>query len=64
LVYGPDGKYLAITSEENVMTIFSQETNLNIKCRPSHEGMTLSAAFDPKDRYVASIGCDGSVHIF
>jgi chromosome transmission fidelity protein 4 len=64
LIYSQDGKYLAISSEENVLTIYNQDLSLNSKCRPSHDGMTLSAAFDPKERFVASIGCDGSANIF
>lgn len=40
---------MGIASEENVLTLFSQDTNKISKCRPGHDGMTLGCVFDSKD---------------
>lgn len=53
---------MGIASEENSL-ILNRDSKIS-RCKPGHDGMILSCSFDPKDRFVCSIGCDGCLIIY
>ncbi|CAK83745.1 unnamed protein product (macronuclear) [Paramecium tetraurelia] len=60
--YNKNGKIMGIASEENSL-ILNRDTKIS-RCKPGHDGMIISCAFDPKDRFVCSIGCDGCLIVY
>ncbi|CAD8097954.1 unnamed protein product [Paramecium primaurelia] len=60
--YNKNGKIMGIATEENSL-ILNRDNKIS-RCKPGHDGMILSCSFDPKDRFVCSIGCDGCLIVY
>ncbi|XP_073494567.1 WD repeat and HMG-box DNA-binding protein 1 [Phyllobates terribilis] len=64
VVFNSDGSKVAAGSGDFLVKVVQVEDSSAQKTLRGHTAPVLSVAFDPKDEYLASAGCDGTVRIW
>ncbi|XP_075700250.1 WD repeat and HMG-box DNA-binding protein 1 isoform X2 [Rhinoderma darwinii] len=64
VVFNSDGTKIAAGSSDFLIKVVQVEDSSVQKTLRGHSAPVLSVAFDPKDEYLASAGCDGTVRIW
>ncbi|KAG8561603.1 hypothetical protein GDO81_015408 [Engystomops pustulosus] len=64
VVFNSDGTKIAAGSGDFLIKIVQVDDSSVQKTLRGHNAPVLSVAFDPKDEYLASAGCDGTVRIW
>nr|DBA14710.1 TPA: hypothetical protein GDO54_005640 [Pyxicephalus adspersus] len=64
VVFNLDGTRIAAGSGDFLVKVVQVEDSSVQKTLRGHEAPVLSVSFDPKDEYLASASCDGSVRIW
>lgn len=65
LAFSPDSRALAIGTQQGTIEIWSVHDTSAPRLRlPGHRGFVASLAYDPKGRYLASIGSDKVVQVW
>ncbi|KAM4013251.1 LOW QUALITY PROTEIN: WD repeat and HMG-box DNA-binding protein 1 [Anomaloglossus baeobatrachus] len=64
VVFNSDGTKIAAGSGDFLVKVVQVEDSSVQKTLRGHSAPVLSVAFDPKDEYLASAGCDGTVRIW
>ncbi|XP_056403051.1 WD repeat and HMG-box DNA-binding protein 1 [Hyla sarda] len=64
VVFNSDGTKIAAGSGDFLIKVVQVEDSSVQKTLRGHSAPVLSVAFDPKDEYLASSGCDGTVRIW
>eukprot|EP00761_Pharyngomonas_kirbyi_P013946 gb/GECH01013976.1/.p1 GENE.gb/GECH01013976.1/~~gb/GECH01013976.1/.p1 ORF type:complete len:1240 (+),score=329.00 gb/GECH01013976.1/:1-3720(+) len=62
--FNKDGSYLAIASEEETVKYVNIQEPNHTQDYDGHEGPVLCVSIDPKGRFIASAGSDGTVSIW
>ena len=58
------GKLLLGISEDSAGMVYNHETQSVTQLLPGHEGSARNGAIDPLGTYIATTGCDGTLHIY
>ncbi|XP_066464100.1 WD repeat and HMG-box DNA-binding protein 1 isoform X2 [Eleutherodactylus coqui] len=64
VVFNSNGTKIAAGSGDFLVKVMQVEDSSEQKTLRGHSAPVLSVAFDPKDEYLASAGCDGTVRIW
>ncbi|KAM5130000.1 WD repeat and HMG-box DNA-binding protein 1 [Mantella aurantiaca] len=64
VVFSPDGSRIAAGAGDFLVKVVQVDDSSVQKTLRGHEAPVLSVSFDPKEDYLASAGCDGSVRIW
>ncbi|XP_063804462.1 WD repeat and HMG-box DNA-binding protein 1 [Pseudophryne corroboree] len=64
VVFNADGTKIAAGSGDFLVKVVQVDDSSVQKTFRGHEAPVLSVSFDPKDKYLASASCDGSVRIW
>lgn len=64
VVFNSDGTKIAAGSGDFLIKVVQVEDSSVQKTLHGHSAPVLSVAFDPRDEYLASAGCDGTVRIW
>ncbi|XP_063295848.1 WD repeat and HMG-box DNA-binding protein 1 [Pelobates fuscus] len=64
VVFNGNGTKIAAGSGDFLVKVVNVEDSSQQKTMRGHEAPVLSVSFDPKDVYVASASCDGSVRVW
>ncbi|XP_044132418.1 WD repeat and HMG-box DNA-binding protein 1 isoform X1 [Bufo gargarizans] len=64
VVFNSDGTKIAAGSGDFLVKVVQVDDSSVQKTLRGHSAPVLSVAFDPKDEYLASAGCDGTVRIW
>jgi chromosome transmission fidelity protein 4 len=62
--FAPDGKWVAIASEESVIKLVNVDNISNVKVLNGHSSAVKSICFDPTGEYLISACCDESLRIW
>jgi WD40 repeat protein len=64
IAFSPDGKYLASSSKDNTVKLWSVELQKEITTLQGHSSEVLSVAFSPDGKYLASSSEDNTVKLW